>query len=253
LKDLGCFDRDGYGFLCAAELRHIITSLGEKLTAPLAPLVECLQDNNDSLKSQLNSVFRLLTTRNDQPDRAQRCIENLAREMKGLEKRCTALDLCKASEAFSSFDKEGDGTIEAGPDLNTSSCLLRTLTGESMQCEQSVSVMSKHDEVLRSGPASMVPSPSLSNDENASEALHKSKAVQRFSRPFISRAKFSMQRCALSGWSFRVVRRRKTLLSWLFNESLLSCKHSTSGASGAVSFSPRLVMMWRSSAAQRKP
>ena len=54
------FDRDGNGFISSAELRHVMTNLGEKLTGLFSFFVICLLINSESIL-----IFRRRSYRND--------------------------------------------------------------------------------------------------------------------------------------------------------------------------------------------
>ncbi|CAE7835049.1 unnamed protein product [Symbiodinium sp. CCMP2592] len=99
------FDRDGNGFISAAELRHVMTNLGEKLTDE--EVDEMIREADVDGDGQINyeEFVKMMMAK---------CQTKLDR---GVRFRCFGLasareeQIAEFKEAFSLFDKDGDGTI----------------------------------------------------------------------------------------------------------------------------------------------
>ncbi|VDI29092.1 calmodulin, partial [Mytilus galloprovincialis] len=92
------FDKDGNGFISAAELRHVMTNLGEKLTDE--EVDEMIREADLDGDGQVNyeEFVKMMT------------FIRVNREMKKAD-QLTEEQIAEFKEAFSLFDKDGDGTI----------------------------------------------------------------------------------------------------------------------------------------------
>ncbi|XP_035693466.1 calmodulin-like protein 1 [Branchiostoma floridae] len=93
------FDKDGNGFISAAELRHVMTNLGEKLTDE--EVDEMIREADVDGDGQVNyeDVF--------DPETFLLIIKAMADQL-------TEEQISEFREAFELFDKDGNGSIDAG-------------------------------------------------------------------------------------------------------------------------------------------
>ncbi|KAF2608482.1 hypothetical protein F2Q68_00045948 [Brassica cretica] len=98
------FDKDQNGFISAAELRHVMTNLGEKLTDEEVDEMIIWHEANIRLKT---------TTVEGSEKRKEHFVASGARTPKSKEMadQLTDEQISEFKEAFSLFDKDGDGCI----------------------------------------------------------------------------------------------------------------------------------------------
>ncbi|KAK3701378.1 hypothetical protein QZH41_008749 [Actinostola sp. cb2023] len=108
------FDKDGNGFISAAELRHVMTNLGEKLTDEEVQEMIKEADTNGDGQVDYDGIKNCLFMTCVMYDRTQSFTSDLAASpaYRSQEPSCTThYSRAKFKEAFSLFDKDGDGTI----------------------------------------------------------------------------------------------------------------------------------------------
>ncbi|XP_048259366.1 calmodulin-like protein 12 [Haliotis rufescens] len=176
LEAFAVFDKDQNGYISAAELRHVMTNLGERLTDDEVEemIREADMDGNGLIKYQYQILWCLVVARMSEKQKAE------------------------YQEAFDLFDKDGDGTITTA-ELGD---VIRSLGGE--VTESQLADIVKEVDTNKNGKIEFIEFATMMADtveeqQSDSEMLRAFKVFDKDNNGFISKSELRQVMVSLEG------------------------------------------------------